>query len=76
MIFMIKYERNLDENVTNSESFLIEVKAGKSLKNSETMEFFDSSILNYFKEGGKIKLLFFFDFFGKDNNIDLLHKYN
>jgi hypothetical protein len=71
-----KYERNLDENVTNSESFLIEVKAGKSLKNSETMEFFDSSILNYFKEGGKIKLLFFFDFFGKDNNIDLVKSSN
>ena len=71
-----KYERNLDENDSNSETFLIEVKAEKSLKNSETMEFFDSSILNYFKEGGKIKLLFFFDFFGKDNNIDFVKSSN
>ena len=64
------YERKVNEKDFNSEKFKIEVKAEKSLKNSENMKFFDSSILNFFKEGGKLKLLFFFDFSGKDSNID------
>ena len=62
------YERKVNDDDINSEIFSIEVKEGQSLMNSENMEFFDKSILNYFKKGGKLKLLFFFDLFGKDNS--------
>ena len=60
------YERKVNEKDINSEIFMIEVKEEESLRNSENMQFFDIGILNYFKKGGKLKLLFFFDFFGKD----------
>ena len=62
------YERKVNDDDINSEIFSIEVKEEQSLMNSENMEFFDKSILNYFKKGGKLKLLFFFDLFGKDNS--------
>ena len=62
------YERKVNDDDINSEIFSIEVKEEQSLMNSEIMEFFDKSILNYFKKGGKLKLLFFFDLFGKDNS--------
>ena len=64
------YERKVNDDDINSEIFSIEVKEEQSLMNSENMEFFDKSILNYFKKGGKLKLLFFFDLFGKDNSND------
>ena len=60
------YERKVNEKDINSEIFMIEVKEEESLRNSENMQFFDIGILNYFKKGGKLKLLFFFDFFGTD----------
>ena len=60
------YERKVNEKDINSEIFMIEVKEEESLCNSENMLFFDIGILNYFKKGGKLKLLFFFDFFGTD----------
>ena len=62
------YERKVNDDDINSEIFSIEVKEEQSLMNSEILEFFDKSILNYFKKGGKLKLLFFFDLFGKDNS--------
>ena len=62
------YERKVNDDDINSEIFSIEVKEEQRLMNSEIMEFFDKSILNYFKKGGKLKLLFFFDLFGKDNS--------
>ena len=62
------YERKVNDDDINSELFSIEVKEEQSLMNSEILEFFDKSILNYFKKGGKLKLLFFFDLFGKDNS--------
>ena len=64
------YERKINDDDINSEIFSIEVKEEQSLMNSEILEFFDKSILNYFKKGGKLKLLFFFDLFGKDNSND------
>ena len=73
------YERKLNEDDLDSEKVLIEVKLEENeekLRNSENMEFFDSRILNFFKEGGKIKLLCFFDFFGKDNDIDYVKSQN
>ena len=60
------YERKVNEKDINSEIFMIEIKEEEILCNSENMQFFDIGILNYFKKGGKLKLLFFFDFFGKD----------
>ena len=67
------YERKLNEDDLDSEYFTIEVKPEeKNIINSEIMGFFDSSLLNYFKNGGKIKLLFFFDFFGKDKDEDFV----
>ena len=67
------YERNVNENETNSEKMSIEVKTENNIMLSEIQNI---NLLDYFKKGGKIKLLFFIDFTNKDYNNDYFKAQN
>lgn len=70
------YERKVNENEKNSEIFSIYVKPENNIYLSELGEYSNSGVLNFFKEGGKLKLFFYFDFLNKDLGNDYLKSQN
>ena len=70
------YERKVNENDENSEIFSIELEKQNDYMNSCCSCFSDNSLIKYFKENGRIKLLFLIDFSYKENNSGYLNSQN